>query len=787
MSALDRKLLRDLVRLWAQVGAIALVMTAGVMTLVLAVGAQRSLFETRQAYYERNQFADVFATATRAPERLRSEIAMLAGVASVETRIEENAVLDIMGMPEPATGLLVSIPDNGEQVLNRLHIRVGRLPTAGHPDEVVVNEPFANAHGFVPGDSFDAVINGRKRQLSIVGTALSPEFIYALGDFDLMPDDRRFGVIWMSQSALAAAFDLEGGFSSVAVKLLPNQSPDSVIDEIDRLLEPFGGRGAHDRDDQQSHAFLDAELTQLQAISYVLPPIFLGVAAFLVNMILSRLVALEREQIGLMKAVGYSGVAVAWHYIKLVLVIALIGLVIGIAAGTLLGRGLTALYGEFYHFPFLIFRMSFDIYAIAVIVTVVAAMLGAIRSVRSAAALPPAVAMRPPAPARYRRLWKGNIPWLSRVPRMTVMIGRNISRRPLRSVFTSLGIALSIAILVSSLFTLDAIEEMIDITFFGAERQHATISFIDKQPMEALYEVERLPGVRSAEPARMISARFRSGHLERLVPITAKPADSDLSRLLDIEQREVVMPEEGIVLSSALADILQVGLGETVEIELLEDRRETVYQPVSAIVESYVGLGSYMDIAAANRMMREGPLITAVHVTMDATRANELYEAVKNLPKVGSITLQRASVAKFRETMAENLVMMIAIYAGLAGIIAFGVVYNGARIQLSEQGRDLASLRVLGFTRGEVSWILLGEFALLTLAAMPLGWLIGYGMALATAEGLATDLFRIPFVIERSTYGWASVTVLLACTVSALIVRRRIDRLDLIEVLKTRE
>ncbi|TYR29683.1 ABC transporter permease [Mesorhizobium microcysteis] len=785
MKALDRKLLRDLLRLWAQVAAIALVMAAGVMTLVLAVGAQRSLFETREAYYERNAFADIFATATRAPNRLGDEIAALPGVASVETRITQNAILDIEGMAEPASGMLVSVPDDGEQVLNRLYLRLGRLPAPGHPDEVVVNEPFANAHGFVPGDTFGAVINGRKRDLTIVGVALSPEFIYVVTD--LMPDDRRLGLVWMSQTALSAAFDLDGAFNAISVKLLRGQSPDVVIDEIDRLLEPYGGRGAHDREDQQSHAFLDSELNQLQAMSYVLPPIFLLVAGFLVNMILSRLIALEREQIGLMKAVGYTGAAVAWHYLKLVIVIALLGVLVGASAGTLLGRGLTRLYGDFFHFPFLIFRAGVDIYLIAIVVSVSAAMLGALRSVRAAAALPPAVAMRPPAPARYRQLLPDGVPLLSLLPQTTVMIGRNIVRRPLRALFTSFGMSLSVAMLVGTLFALDSVDEMIDVTFFGAERQHATLSFVHKLPAEALYEAERLPGVLAAEPARMVAARFRNGHLERRLAITGKPGDSTLSRLLDVEGHEVTMPDEGVVLTTALAGILDVGRGDTVEVELMEEHRETVLLPVSAVVESYIGLGAYMDMDALNRLMREAPSISAVHVIADASRIDELYDAVKNLPLVGSITLQRAAVEKFRETMAENLIMMVTIYVGLAGIIAFGVVYNGARIQLSEQGRELASLRVLGFTRGEVSWILLGEFALLTLLALPMGWLLGYLMAYSTAEGLATELFRLPLVIQRSTYGWASVVVLVASALSALIVRRRIDRLDLIEVLKTRE
>lgn len=785
MSALDRKLGRDLVRLWAQVGAIALVMAAGVMTLVLSVGAQRSLFETRAAYYERNAFADVFATATRAPQELQERIAALPGVAAAETRIRESAVLDIEGMVEPAAGILVSVPDDGVEILNRLHIRTGRLPAPGHPDEVVVNEPFAAAHGFEPGDTFGAIVNGRKRQLRIVGTALSPEFIYVVTD--LMPDNRRLGVVWMSREALEAAFNLKGAFNAVSVRLLRNQPAEPVIDGIDRLLEPYGGRGAHDRADQQSHAFLDSELTGLRAMSYVLPPIFLLVAAFLVNMILSRLIALEREQIGLMKAVGYSGAAVAWHYMKLVLVIALIGVALGLAAGTMMGRGLTRLYGEFFHFPFLIFRMSADIYVLAVAVSAGAAVLGALRSVYGAAGLPPAVAMRPPAPPSYHRLVGAAPAFLPRLPPTVVMIGRNVVRRPLRALFTTLGIALSVAMLVGSLFSFDAVEMLIESTFFGSERQHATVSFMHKQPAAALHEIERLPGVLLAEPARVVAARMRSGHVERRLAITGKPAGSELSRLIDTDGREVAMPGEGVVLTAALARILDVGRGGDVEIELMEERRETVRVPVSAVVESYIGLAAYMEIGALNRLMREGDFISAAHVTLDPSRTDALYEAVKNLPMVGSVGLQRVAVQNFRDTMGENLLTSMTVLVSMAGIIAFGVVYNGARIQLSEQGRELASLRVLGFTRAEVSWILLGELAALTLLAMPLGWALGWVMAWAMAEGQATELFRIPLVIERATYGWASVVVLAASALSALIVRRRIDRLDLIEVLKTRE
>jgi putative ABC transport system permease protein len=785
MSALDRKLLRDLWRLKTQVLAIALVMAAGVATLVLGVGTHQSLQETQAAYYERQRFADIFAEVRRAPERLREEIAEIPGVAAVESRIVESAILDIEGLVEPATAQLVSVPDDHDQVLNALYMRLGRLPDPAHPDEVVINEGFADAHGFTPGSRFSAVVNGRQRNLEVVGVALSPEFIYTLAPGTLVPDDRLFGVVWMSRRALAAAFDLEGAFSAIAVRLLVGAAEEEIIDRIDELLERYGGRGAYGCDDQQSHAFLDSELQQLEAMSAVLPPIFLFVAAFLVNMTLTRLVALEREQIGLMKALGYGSFEVAWHYLKFVTAIAAVGVVVGLIAGAWLGRGLAALYSQFFHLPYLIFRIDAEVYLLAAAVTVLAALFGAARAVAVVARLSPAVAMQPPTPAVYQRYFGGVL--LSRLSQTSVMVARNIGRWPLRAAFTVLGVALSVAILVASLFTEDAIEFMIDHTFFQAERQDATISFTLERPVGALSEVRRLPGVMAAEPLRSVAARLTHGPASRRVAIQGQPPAADLARVLDLDHAPIWLPESGLVLTDMLADILEARVGDLVEVETLQGRRRTVDIPVTAIVQSYIGMASFMNIAAVNDLMREGEMISGVHIKLDPQAQEALYRAVKEMPMVASVRLQRAALDTLRATMAENIAITRSVFTGLALIIAFGVVYNSARIQLSERARELASLRVLGFTREEVSWILLGELALLTLVALPLGWLIGYGLALAMVMGFETELFRIPLVIERATYAWAAIIVVAGAAVSALLVRRRIDRFDLVEVLKTRE
>ncbi|GGK24550.1 peptide ABC transporter permease [Salinarimonas ramus] len=774
-------------RLWPQALAIALVMAAGVATLILGVGAHDSLSETRAAYYERNRFSDVFAGVTRAPERIASRIAEIDGVGAVETRTAKIALLDLPDIPEPASAIFVSLPDWGEQALDLITLRSGRTPLPGATREVVVSEPFAQAHGYEIGSTFAAILNGVKRELTIVGTALSPEFVYALGPWDLMPDDRRFGVVWMSRSALAAAYDLEGAFSDLRVRLLRGASESAVIEEIDRILAPYGGEGAHGRKDQLSHAFLDAELTQLEAMSRILPPIFLVVAAFLVNMTLARLITLEREQIGLMKALGYSNFAVGLHYLKFVAAIALIGAVIGSGAGTWLGTQLTRMYGDFFHFPFLIFRMDPATYLVAVGVTLLAAIVGALKAVAGVVRLAPAVAMTPPAPARYRRTLLDRLHAALRMPQAGVMTMRHLVRYPGRSLGGLVGIALATAILVGSFWSYGSIEFMIDVTFHRADRQDATITFVGEREASALYEIARLPGVMAAEPYRSVPAKLRSGTIERRVAITGKPEGADLSRVLDSDLAPVRLPESGLALSDQLADILRVETGDLIEVELMAGDRRTVTLPVAMVVEGYLGLMAYADIGTVNRLMREGALVSGVHLALDETARDDLFAELKAIPAASFVALQRVSLAKFRETLAQNLLMMVSIYATLAAIIAFGVVYNFARISLSEQGRELASLRVLGFTNAEISWILLSELAILVLLAQPVGWLVGYGFAMAMAAGFESELYRVPLVVNRDVYAWASLVVVGAALVSGLIVRRRIDRLDLIAVLKTRE
>ncbi len=786
MKALTRKSLRDSTRLWAQILAVALVMASGVMTIVLAVGAYRALLETREAYYGRFGFAHVFASATRAPMQLRDAVLDVPGVTAAEFRVVEQVILSMPGMDEPATGKAVSIPDHGEPGVNRLYIRSGRFPDPAHAGEIALDERFARAHGLSVGDGFTALMNGRERRLTIAAIVLSPEYVYALGPGEMVPDDRRYAVFFMPRSVLAGIFDMNGAFNDLAVRLLRGASEPAAIDALDRLLEPYGGMGAYPRIEQQSHAFLDGELTQLYAMARVMPPVFLLVSAFLVNMVLTRLVALERENIGLLKACGYTSFEVGMHYAQLVAVIVLIGFAIGALMGSWLGQQVTKLYTQYFSFPFLVFRQGFDLYAIAGAVSLISAFGGAMKAIHGAATLPPAVAMQPPAPPQYHSLF-GGAGGRFRLPPLIIMAFRHFVRRPVRSAMTTLGLSMSVALLVSSMAALDEIDEMVDIVFNRTERASATLVFAGPKSDAALDDVRRLPGVLRAEGARTIVATLRNGPKERRVAIRGHRAGEDLSLLLDRDLQPIAVPETGLALSDRLAGHLDVDVGDFVEVEVRSGHRRIVDVPVTAVNRSFVGLSADMSFDAVNRLAGDGPRLTQASLLIDPSQARQLYGAVKETPAIASVTLIDLSRERFRALISENINTMTVIYTAMAMIVGFGVVYNSARIQFSERARELASLRVLGFTRREVAGVLFAEIILVVILAQPVGWGIGTLFALAISEGFASDLFTIPFVIRAPTFAYASLVAMASALATGIIVKRRVDNLDMVRVLKTRE
>jgi putative ABC transport system permease protein len=787
IAVLDRKLLRDVWQMKGQAVAIAMVVASGVAMFVMYFSNFDSLDRTREAYYDRQRFADVFASLKRAPRRLEERIAAIPGVAVVEVRVVADVTLDVPGFDEPATGRLVSVPATGHPRLNDVFLRRGRWIEPGHSDEVILSEPFADSHGLHPGSTLAAVLNGRRRVLRVVGVGLSPEYVYTIRVGEVIPDDKRFGILWMERKALASAFDMEGGFDDVAIKLLRGASADEVIDRLDRLLTPYGGAGAIPRRLQLSHWTLANEMAQLRSFGVLVPAIFLGVAAFLLNVALTRALALQRPQIASLKALGYTNVEIGWHYLKWGLLIAGVGALVGIAAGAWLGSGMIALYNQYFRFPVLLYRLSVGVAVVALFVATAVAALGAFSAVRRAVRVPPAEAMRPEPPLRYRRSLVERPAMRRRLTHATRMVLRSLERQPWRAAATVTGISFAVGILLFGFVFLDVMNLLADLQFSLAQRQDVTVTFVEPTSARALYEVRALPGVIRAEPVRAVPVRIRYGHRFRHLGIIGSTSEPDLNRIVDLSGRVVTLPPEGLVVSRILGDVLGLRLGDRVTVEVLEGRRPVRRLPVVRFVDDAIGVSAWMEIGALRRLLREGGTISGAQMLVDPRAMPVLYRRLKALPRVAGVGLTAAARDSFRRIMAENFEIITTFNVSFAAIIAFGVVYNAARISLSERSRELASLRVLGFTIAEISLILLGELALLTVLALPLGVVVGYGLSEAVLQGFQSEVYRFPLVITSRNMAWSALTVILAAFLSGLLVRRKLDHLDLVAVLKTRE
>ncbi len=788
MKALDRKLLRDLLHMKGQVITISLVVACGIASFVTYRSTWISLTQSRAAYYDRYRFADVFAQLKRAPLSVKGRLEQTPGVARVHTRIVRYVRIFVDGLPEPATGQLVSVPIRGPVPLNDLRVTQGRMVDSIRDDEVVLGEPFAKAHGLIPGDTLSVIINGAWQKLTIVGLATSPEFVFSVAPQSIISDDRRFTPLWMSRSAVGPAFDMEGAFNDVLVDLYPGTQEAPVFDAIDRELEVYGGLGAYGRRHHPSDAMLSGELQQVEAMVLFAPLVFLGVAAFLLNVVLSRLVFMQRPEIATLKAVGYSNRRIAIHYLEFVVLVVLIGAGVGIAVGARFARELADVFVEINRLPLIGSRLDLPVVIDAVLISMVAGVGGGLVTLKGVVQLPPAEAMRPPAPVTYRRSILDRLGahgFLSPSARLVV---REIERRPLRTLVSAAGVSFAVGILVLGRFGRDAFEPIIDLQFGAVNREDVSVAFAEPISDASLRYLENIPGVLHVEGLRYVPIRLRHGHRWRDTVIAGIPEQAQLHRPHGSDFSFVSVPGSGIMLSRILAEILSVGVGDEVEVRVREGQRSTRRLTVTRLVDDVFGVSGYMNKRSLHRMLGEEPVLSTALLEVDGIADEDVLARLRDIPNAASIVRKATVLERFKGQSQQTMIVVTLILTIFAGAVAVGVVYNNARVALSVRGRDLASLRVLGFTRQEITVILLGEQAIQVLLSLPLGLYLGTWAARAIVTLQADpETWRLPIVISSRSYSFAVLVVVGAAVFSGLLLRRRLARLDLIGVLKTRE
>lgn len=805
---LDRKLGRDLWRMKGQVTAIALVIGLGVMMLVMMDGVVNSLTETKQAYYERYRLADIFAPVKRAPVSLLDRLARLPGVAAVTGRLNGDVLIDLPKLDVPVRALAISLPGDGESGLNAIYLMAGRRPDPGRGSEIVLLTDFARAHDLGPGDRLAVTLNGTRRTLDIVGLARSPEFLYAAPPGEPLPNDARFAVIWMGQDALAAALDQQGAMNEVLIRHERRGAPaggelddraanslSAVLANVDRLLEPWGGTGAFPLADHVSDRYITEDMKGMESTSRVLPPIFLAIAAFLLNIVITRMIEAEREQIGLLKAFGYTGREVSSHYFRFVLIIALTGAVLGCIAGIAAGRAMIDVYLVYFKFPFLVFQVDPAAFLIGIGVSVIAAAAGGGLVLRRVFTLQAAVAMRPPPPVDYSRLSRmgGMLGSLSGILGARLlhppsrMVVRRIARQPFRTALAVLGVAVGMALSVGALGVMSGFNQAVSDAFTVLDRSDVTIVFATPVTGRVAHDLMHQPGVQRVEPFRVVPVKFRHGTRTYRGAINGFVDTPELNRPLRADGRSLYPRRDGLILSVALARRLGLKPGDRVQADVREGRRPRLTLPVVAIAEVPIGAPAYMELSALNRAMRQPDRVGGAYLAVDTDQQARLYRRLKDMPVVTGVSVKQDARTGFKKLMDQGAGAVRYIMTAIAAIITFGIVYNTARIAFAERSRDLASLRVIGFTRAEAAFVLLGELGVVVLLALPIGALGGQGLAQLMATGFSTDLYQIPATVQPENYGLAMVAVLVAALVSGALIKRDLDGIELVSALKTRE
>lgn len=787
MSPLDHKLLRDLWRMKGQAFAIGVVIAVGVGMLVMMTGLVTSLNETRATYYERYRLADVFAPVTRAPDRLATRLAAIDGVRAVEPRVVGAALIDVADFDLPAQAQAVSLPDLRNPRLNGVFLTDGRMIDSDHTDEILLLETFAQSHDLRPGDRIDATMNGARRSFQIVGLAQAPEFLYTTAPGELVPDDARFGVIWMSRSALSAAYDMDGAFNEALVALSRGANEAAVLAAVDRLLAPYGGTGAYPLADQASNRLVSEEIGGLETAAVSVPPIFLAVAAFLLYIVINRMVQSEREEIGLMKAFGYTNIEVSAHYLKLVLAIAIGGALAGCLLGIASGRALIQVYITYFKFPFLVFQLDPASFVTGVGVSILSASAGGLLVLRSVFALTPAAAMRAPAPADYSRTGTIGQALNRFLDQPSRMVFRRITRQPARMAGAMVGIACGMALSASMITIYAGFDRTIDLTFNVIDRSDVTVTFTNPAAETTIFNLRNMEGVNHVEPVRHVPAVLRHGLATHRGVVSGLPQDARLSRALDSTLADIPLDTGGIVLSIALAQKLNIKPGDMLTVEVREGPQPVLQIPVTAVAESLLGAPSYMDLTTLNRALREPNRVSGAYLSVDEAFATEIYAALQDMPTVAGVSVKSQAETAFQTMMNTGAGAIRYVMGTIAFVITFGIVYNAARIAYAERARDLASLRVIGFTKGEAAFVLLGELAVVTLVALPIGSVLGYYLSFGIAAGFSSEVYQIPAIFDPASYGFAALVVLGAAVASGWLVKRDIDRAELISALKTRE
>ncbi|MCR9116646.1 MAG: ABC transporter permease [bacterium] len=789
---LNRKLRRELSESKGLLLTITLIISVGIICFVTMRSSYLNLLTAQDQYYRRSRMADFWLDVKKAPVTEIARISELPGVNEIHTRIRFNATVDLENVDEPLNGIVISMPNQREPVLNDLVLIKGDYFTERRENEVILNDAFARAHKLYPGSKIHLLLNDRRQEFFVVGTAMSSEFTYLLAPGALIPDPKRFGLFYIKRTFAEDAFDFRGAANQVVGTLLPTQRkrPQATLDAMERTLDSYGVLSATPLEFQASNQFLSQEISSLGSFSTIVPSIFLIVAALILNVLLTRLARQQRTVVGTLKALGYSDLRIFWHFLKFGLTVGVVGGLVGGGIGYLLSTGMTSIYRGYFEFPELSSRFYWGTQGLGMAVSIGCSLAGSLYGAYTMLHLRPAEAMRPATPIQGGAIWIERLPFVwKRLDSGWRMALRNVFRNRWRSATGVFAAAMGSGLLVTGFMMNEATTYLLDFQFYQQVRSDYDLSFRSEVSRESLDELRSLPAVTHVEPLFNVAATFEKGSVKRKLAISGISPGAELTVPQTSDGTPIPIPEKGLVLTQRLADILRAKPGDSIEITPVTGNRRTVSLPVVQIADSYMGLSAYASLPYLCAQVGEEFSATGAQLKVDDDPAavQALYRELKRRPEIQAINARLDMVANLEKAVLEQQTIAIGFLIGFAGIILFGSIVNSSFVSLAERQREVGTFRALGYGVWNIGNIFLRESVIINSIGIILGLPIGYLLTLLTAEAFATDLMRLP-VVTAPWIWWTTIFIAAAFTMLAhAVVQRTIVRMDFLEALKVKE
>jgi putative ABC transport system permease protein len=782
LRKIHKKVLRDISRSKGPFAAAVVIVFLGVALFGATYASYKNLQKSYDYSYDRLNFADAVIQVEAAPENVSAIVAGLEGVRGAYGRIQIELPVDLLGKDVRVVGRLISIPRDSHPPINDLKITEGAYPSS--PGNLgLVESNFAAYHSLKSGDSVTVRFPGEDVNVSLSGVAISPEYIWAARSMtEVFPNHENFGVFFLPFDILDGRIYPNGTVNQVAVLLdkgLNEEERASTLAAVAGALAPYKVMEVVERDEQTSYALLKIDIEGFQELAFLFPMLFLTVAAIVLYMSLSRTVAAQRPQIGVMRAMGYGSRAVAMHYLEYAILATLVGSVLGVLAGHLLSGVMTQLYVGILGLPFLLMEPAWEVLPAGVAVSLLFGVLGAAIPAIAASRVRPAVAMRGQRPISgggrlglRRRGGKS----LRKLPL------RNVARNKRRSIFTALSLALAVALILTSVGFVDSVDEIISYQFGSVEAYDAKVEFVSPVPESQEQTVGAVEGVTATEAFLEFPVNVSLGGRSYATVAAGMRPDGDLYRIFDKSGNRLRVDGSGVILTEAMAGSLGAGVNEEIGLESLNKATRAT---VVAVADQPFGPEVLMPLAEAQDLLESPGIITSVLVAVEPESMTSVEDAIEELPYVAGVQVKADVRASFRDFM-DLFVLFILIMVSFGVVMAAAIVLNTATLNANERRREHATLRALGLTVGELGRVLATEVVILSAFSLALGALLGTVLAIGFADSFSSEFFTFEIAIYPRSYVVTAAAVFLMALISQLPALRAVARMDLAEEVRAR-